>query len=99
MERQNTMKVTVHVRDQHFEVFCGGGTQKIRWLSDVALHRYEHFHNQDPGLAKGMRFENGTLIDMDLTICDKLQDNDQHVWVILKEDLALMEAEHAQTGE
>ena len=60
----------------------------------MALHRYEHFHNQDPGLAKGMRFENGTLIDMDITICDKLE-NDTHVWVILKEDLALMEAEHA----
>ena len=77
-----------------FQVFCGAGTQKIRWLSDVALHRYEHFHNQDPGLAKGMRFENGTLIDMDITICDKLE-GDTHVWVILKEDLALMEAEHA----
>ena len=91
---QNTLKVKVHVRDQEFQVFCGAGTQKIRWLSDVALHRYEHFHNQDPGLAKGMRFENGTLIDMELTICDKLE-NDTNVWVILKEDLALMEAEHA----
>ena len=60
------------MRDQEFVVFCGGGTQKIRWLSDVALHRYEHFHNQDPGLAKGMRFENGTLINMDETICDRL---------------------------
>ena len=43
-----------------------------------------------------MRYENGTLIDLDLTICDKLCEPDQHVWVILKEDLALMEAEHAQ---
>ena len=38
------LKVTVHVRDQHFQVFCGAGTQKIRWLSDVALHRYQHFN-------------------------------------------------------
>ena len=88
------LKINVHVRDQSFAVFCGAGTQKIRWLSDVALHRYEHFHNQDPGLAKGMRFENGTLIDMEVTICDKLTANSD-VWVILKEDLALMEAEHA----
>jgi len=58
----------------------------------VALHRYEHFFNVDPGLAKGMRYENGTLIDMDSIICDKLE-NEIHVWVILKEDLALMEAE------
>ncbi len=32
---------------------------------------------------------------MDSIISDKL-DNDVHVWVILKEDLALMEAEQAK---
>lgn len=58
----------------------------------MALHRYEHFFNVDPGLAKGMRYENGTLIDMDCIICDKLE-NEIHIWVILKEDLALMESE------
>jgi hypothetical protein len=79
-----------------YSIFCGPGSQKVRWLSDVALHRYEHFNNgSDPGLAKGMRFETGVLIDMEWTIADKLE-NDVHVWVILKEDQALMEAEHAQ---
>jgi len=53
------MKVNVHVRDKHYPVFCGNGSQKVRWLSDVALHRYEHFESSDPGLAKGMRYENG----------------------------------------
>ena len=37
-----------------------------------------------------MRFENGSTIDMELTICRELA-QDSHVWVILKEDLALME--------
>ena len=69
------LKINVHVRDQQFAVFCGAGTQKIRWLSDVALHRYEHFHAGDPGLAKGMRYENGTLIDMEVAVCDKLESN------------------------
>ena len=91
------LKIIVNVRDQHYTVFCGAGTQKIRWLSDVALHRYEHFTKEDPGLAKGMRFENGTLIDMECTICDKLETNTE-VWVLLKEDLALMEAEQAQNN-
>ena len=91
------MAVKVHVRDQNFVIFCGAGTQKIRWLSDVALHRYQHFHNQDPGLAKGMRFESGDTIDMELTINRELQPN-SNVWVILKEDLALMEADqHANS--
>jgi hypothetical protein len=67
----------------------------VRWLSDVALHRYEHFESSDPGLAKGMRYENGAMIEMDCIISDKLE-NDVHVWVILKEDLALMEAEMAK---
>ena len=89
-----SLKVNVHVRDQMFPVFCGQGTQRVRWLTDVALHRYEHFNGvgSDPGLAKGMRFENGDLIDLDYTVSDKVN-HDEHVWVILKEDLALMEAE------
>ena len=40
-----------------------------------------------------MRYENGRGIDMELTICRELTP-DTHVWVILKEDLALMEAEN-----
>ena len=94
IQQDEPLKIQVHVRDQHFTVFCGAGTQKIRWLSDVALHRYQHFHSQDPGLAKGMRFENGQMIDMEQIICRYLE-QDQHVWVILKEDLALMEADSA----
>ena len=39
-----------------------------------------------------MRFENGNTIDMELTINRELEP-DSHVWVILKEDLALMEAD------
>ena len=41
-----------------------------------------------------MRFENGQMIDMEQIICRYLE-QDQHVWVILKEDLALMEADSA----
>ena len=40
-----------------------------------------------------MRFENGKTIDMELVIYNQLS-HDSHVWVILKEDLALMEADH-----
>jgi len=44
-----------------------------------------------------MRFEDGNLLNMDYAICDteKLLEPDVHVWVILKEDLALMEAERS----
>jgi hypothetical protein len=56
------------VRDQEFQVFCGQGHQKVQWLADVALLRYEHFHGSDPGLAKGMRFEDGDFLDMQMPI-------------------------------
>ncbi len=42
-----------------------------------------------------MRFESGDQVDMEHIICDKLED-DMHIWVILKEDLALIEAENIQ---
>ena len=92
------MIIKVHVRDQCFPIFCGNGSQKIRWLADVALHRYEHQLNQDPGLAKGMRFENGQYIGWDYIIKDTLEENID-IWVILKEDLALIEAEQLQLEE
>jgi len=92
------MKVNVHVRDKHYPVFCGNGSQKVRWLADVALHRYEHFEQTDPGLAKGMRYENGSMVDMEAIISDRLE-SEVHVWVVLKEDLALMEAEQAKASK
>ena len=96
-QEQQPLKITVFVRDKSFQVFCGAGNQKIRWLSDVALHRYQHLYNQDPGLAMGMRFESGNEINMEATIFCELQ-NDSHVWVILKEDKALEEADHGARG-
>lgn len=39
-----------------FVVHCGSGAQRIRWLSDVAIHRYDHFFGIDTGVAKGVRF-------------------------------------------
>ena len=44
-QQSEPFKITVFVRESEFTVFCGAGTQKIRWLSDVALHRYQHFTN------------------------------------------------------
>ena len=61
-------------------------------MADAALHRYEHFFGIDPGMAKGMRYENGDQIDMDLIISDTLKD-ETNIWVMLKEDIALMQSE------
>lgn len=75
-----------------FVVHCGSGAQKIYWLSDVAIHRYDHFYGIDTGSAKGVRLENGVTLNMQ-DICNETLSDDMHVWVILKEDVALMEAQ------
>ena len=75
-----------------FVVHCGSGAQKIYWLSDVAIHRYDHFYGIDTGAAKGVRLENGVTLNMQ-DICNETLSDDMHVWVILKEDVALMEAQ------
>ncbi|EGR28310.1 hypothetical protein IMG5_178900 [Ichthyophthirius multifiliis] len=66
-----------------FTINCGDGAQKIRWLGDVAVFRYEHFYGNLSGTPKGVRFESGDLLPMDGIISDHLQ-SDSHVWVILK---------------
>ena len=83
------------MRNKDFLVYCGSATQRVRWLADVALHKYQQQTKQDAGLVKGMRYENGQTIDVDQQIKAELN-YDCQVWVILKEDLAVMEAEEAR---
>mmetsp|Transcript_21689 Transcript_21689/g.25171 ORF Transcript_21689/g.25171 Transcript_21689/m.25171 type:complete len:116 (-) Transcript_21689:190-537(-) len=80
------MKINVHIKDKMFNINCGEGAQRIRWLGDVAIFRYDHFYGSLTGTPKGIRFENGTTLNMDDIINENLKE-DQHVWVILKEDL------------
>jgi len=89
------MKINVHIREESFSINCGSGGQKIRWLADVAIHRYNHFYGVDIGIAKGVRYENETMLNMDDIICESLSE-DAHVWVMLKEDMILLEAEEEE---
>ena len=66
-----------------FVIYCGSGGQRIRWLADVAVHRYDHLFAIDPGMAKGVRFENGVMLNLDDIINQQLAE-DAHVWIMLK---------------
>ncbi|KRX07013.1 hypothetical protein PPERSA_07176 [Pseudocohnilembus persalinus] len=77
------MKVEVHIKDQSFVINCGEGNQKIRWLGDVAVFRYEQFFEPVNGCPKGVKFETGDLLPMD-GIINQVLDDEMHVWVILK---------------
>ena len=65
-----------------YVVHCGPGSQKIRWLADVAIHRFDPFCAIETGLMAEMRFENGVCLNIDGMISEELTD-DVHVYVVL----------------
>eukprot|EP00742_Colponemidia_sp_Colp-10_P007856 GILJ01008472.1.p1 GENE.GILJ01008472.1~~GILJ01008472.1.p1 ORF type:complete len:114 (+),score=8.89 GILJ01008472.1:61-402(+) len=81
------MKVFVHVREKTFLVHCGDGGQKLRWLANVGVARYDKTLGMELGLPRGIRFEDGTRLDMADVVNAKLQEDD-HVWVLLRDDVA-----------
>lgn len=79
------MKIYAHIKDQIYEVHCGLGRQKLQWLGDVAIHRYDHFTGKEAGLCKAVELEDGTLLDLSSIVADVLYEA-AHVWVLLIED-------------
>lgn len=73
-----------------YPVNCGVGSQKIRWLADVAIHRFDPEYAFGTGVVHELRMENGVLLNMRGTISDELQD-DVHVFVQLFDDWNLQQ--------
>mmetsp|Transcript_11256 Transcript_11256/g.18661 ORF Transcript_11256/g.18661 Transcript_11256/m.18661 type:complete len:151 (-) Transcript_11256:11-463(-) len=79
------MRVKVHVREKTFVVSCGDGGQRISWLANVGIVRYdEKTKGMELGAPRGVRIEDGTKLNMDDIVCTRLQDG-ADVWVILKD--------------
>ncbi|CAG9323405.1 unnamed protein product [Blepharisma stoltei] len=79
------MIVHVHIKDQIFPIQCGTGCQRLQWLGDVGVFRYEHFFNVSTGVCKALELEDGTALDVGSIISDTIPEN-SHVWVVLQED-------------
>ena len=79
--------VNVLIRDKKYRQYCGEGKQKIRWLTDCAIFKYENEYKRKKtcGIAYGLKNENGELCDLESKICDCLT-NGAHVLVLLKEE-------------
>lgn len=77
------MKIEVHIKDKQFQINCGDGLQKVKWLGDVAIFRHSHFYTQINSTTKGIKLENGEMIDLNAIISSSLAEN-THVWVVLK---------------
>ena len=79
--------INILIRDKNFNQYCGKGYQKIRWLTDCAIFKYETLSEKKMslGTAYGLKSESGNLCDLDSRICDCLT-NGSNVMVLLKEE-------------
>mmetsp|Transcript_10558 Transcript_10558/g.20366 ORF Transcript_10558/g.20366 Transcript_10558/m.20366 type:complete len:101 (-) Transcript_10558:106-408(-) len=80
------LRIKVHVREKTFVVSCGDGGQRISWLANVGIVRYDdRTKGMELGPPRGVRLEDGTRLPLDDIICTRLSDG-ADVWVVLKED-------------
>ena len=79
------MRIHVHVREKVIRVECGSGTQKIDWLGNVGVTRYDHSHGMSLGRPLGIRQEGGSMYNPRALVRNELK-AEQHVFVVLKGD-------------
>ena len=86
-EERETFFVNILIRGKKFRQYCGDGHQKIRWLTDCAIFKYENGGNKkrNCGIAYGLKNENGDLCNLNDTIASCLT-NGANVLVLLKEE-------------
>ena len=86
-EEKETFFVNILIRGKKFRQYCGDGHQKIRWLTDCAIFKYENGGNKkrNCGIAYGLKNENGDLCNLNDTIASCLT-NGANVLVLLKEE-------------
>lgn len=54
-----------------------------RWLAEVAMMRFDNLSGMLTGLPRGLKFEDGSMLNMDGIVNEHIQD-EAHVWVVLK---------------
>ena len=90
--------VNILIREKKYRQYCGEGLQKIRWLTDCAIYKYENETKKtNLGIAYGLKNENGNLCDLNSRIIDNLE-NGANVLVLLKEEYESEMRERQKTG-
>lgn len=86
-DNKENIYINVLIREKKFKQYCGNGIQKIRWLTDCAIYKYEISSEQKVtcGPAYGLKMENGSLCDLNNTIASTLVTG-ANVLVLLKEE-------------
>jgi len=90
--------VNILIREKKYRQYCGEGQQKIRWLTDCAIYKYEkETKKTNLGVAYGLKNENGNLCDLNSRIIDNLE-NGANVLVLLKEEYESEMRERKKSG-
>ena len=90
--------VNILIREKKYRQYCGEGLQKIRWLTDCAIYKYENETKKtNLGVAYGLKNENGNLCDLNSRIIDNLE-NGANVLVLLKEEYESEMKERKKSG-
>ncbi len=76
------MIIRVGIKDKQFSISVGSGVQKIIWLANVAISRYDKNYGLELGKPAAVKTEEGEIIDMNSIINEKLKDG-QQVYVVL----------------
>ncbi len=84
-EKNNEYNINVLIKEKTFKIYAGAGNQKIRWLSDSAIYKYETIFNKKCNLAYGVKLENGQTCDLDKQINQVLKFN-ENIWILLYEE-------------
>lgn len=86
-DKEGAIYVNVLVKEKNFRIYCGDGRQKLRWLTDCAIYKYEN-SNEDGikcGLAFSIKLENGNICDLEDIIYNVLENN-ANVWILFKQE-------------
>ena len=80
MPPKSNLKMHVHILDKTIIISCGVGTQRLRWLGNVAISRWDEEEFQGwRYLGVPLRMTNAQGVDLDLggTIRDLFEDGEE----------------------
>ncbi len=80
MAPKTSIHVIVHVLDKTVQVSCGVGSQRIRWLGNVAITRWDEENSEGwrtLGVPEKVLDSEGNEMDMGGTIHDLLEDQSE----------------------
>lgn len=86
------MEVNALVKEKTFKIYCGEGNQKVRWLTDAAIIKYENLYKKKCGLAYGVKLESGHTCDLNSIVKESFRPN-ENIWILLREEYDALKEE------